>query len=113
MLFSNDDDVFFIVDKLIEETRETNRTMGKSFDIAKSILSQIGFFACSNIFVKKEYQEDIAKHLYCKEYSVPPFPGSYREQPMRWIIKSHIIKNALIKRDNMAQKKAMDKVQSK
>ena len=113
MLFSNDDDVSYIVNKLIEETRETNRSMGKSFDIAKSTLAQIGFFACSNFFLKKEHQEDIAKHLYCLEYSVPPYPGVYGEQPLLWILKSQIIKNALIKRDNIAQQRAMDKTKAK
>ena len=110
MLFSNDDDVYGIVDELIKETREVNRTMGKSFDVAGSISSQIGFFACSNFFVKKEHQDDIDKYLYCKECSVPPYPGSYGKQPTRWIRKSNIIKNALIKRENMQHKKAMDKV---
>lgn len=113
MLFSNDNDVSCIVDKLIKETREVNRTLGKSFDIANSISSQLGFFACSNFFIKREHQSDIEKYSYCKECSVPPYPGSYGEQPLKWVMKSLIIKNALIKRDNIAQQKAMDKAKSK
>ena len=37
LLFENDDDVWKIVDKLIEETKMVNIDMGKSFDISSSV----------------------------------------------------------------------------
>ena len=108
-MFSNDDDVLHMVGMLIKEVRETNAETGVSFDIAQSISSQIGFFACNNVFIKQEYQEDIAMHLYCKEYSIPPYPGPFKKQPRRWTLKSQIIKNALIKMENREKEKVMNK----
>ena len=98
--FRNDDDVKEVIDLIIEETREVNKNMGKSFDIANSVLKQLPFFSCTNIAVNKESQEDIAKYSYCSEFSIPPHIGGYGKQPRRWITKSFIIKNALAKREN-------------
>ena len=98
--FRNDDDVKEIIDLIIEETREANKDMGKSFDIANSVLKQLPFFSCTNIAVNKESQEDIAKYSYCSEFSIPPYIGGYGKQPGRWIAKSFIIKRALAKREN-------------
>jgi len=106
--FKNDEDVWDIVHKLIKETREVNKEMGKSFDIASSVASQISFFACKNIFLSSECQQDISKYTYCKDFSVPAYKGTYGEQPNRWVQKSLIIKNALVKRDNRLHKKQMD-----
>ena len=80
--------------------------MGKSFDIANSVLKQLPFFACRNIIFKREHQSDISKYLYCKDFSVPAHPGVYGEQPYRWINKAQIIKNALQKRENNLRAKA-------
>ena len=109
LLFENDDDVWKIVDKLIEETKMVNIDMGKSFDISSSVFKQLPFFACKNIFISKESQEDISKHIYCTDYGVPPFPRTYGQQPSKWVRKSFIIKNAIAKRDNLLQKQHLDK----
>ena len=95
LLFKSDDDVFDIIDKLITETKEANKDLGKDFNIAKSINSQISFFACRNIFLDKQSQKDISRYLYCTKMKTPPYPGSFSEQPLRWVRKSFIIKNAI------------------
>lgn len=82
--------------------------MGKSFDIASSISSQISFFSCKNIFLSSQVQKDISKYTYCKDFSIPAYNGTYGEQPSKWVQKSFIIKNALIKRENSMNKKQMD-----
>ncbi|QDP49161.1 MAG: hypothetical protein Unbinned2990contig1002_8 [Prokaryotic dsDNA virus sp.] len=107
--FNSDEDVWKIIHKLIEEAKEMNK-LGKSFDIGASLLKQIPFFACKNVLLSKEYQSDISKYLYCKNFGIKPYEGSYKEQPSRWVSKTFIIKNALIKRDNMLQKQHMNKV---
>ena len=99
-----------IIHVLIEETKEANEKMGKSFDIGKSIMTQIPFFACKNILLYSECHTDISKYIYCKDFSISPYPGSYPEQPLRWVSKSFIIKNALVKRDNMMQQEHANKV---
>ena len=93
---------------LIAETKETNKKMGKSFDIANSVLKQLPFFSCVNIAVNKESQGDIAKYSYCSEFSIPPHIGGYGKQPGRWITKSFIIKRALAKRENSLRQKQQE-----
>ena len=105
--FRNDDDVKEIIDLIIEETREANKDMGKSFDIANSVLKQLPFFACINIVLDKDSQQDIAKYSYCSEFSIPPHIGGYGKQPGRWIAKSFIIKRALATRENSLNQKQM------
>ena len=100
ILFNNDDDVWDIINKLIEETKEVNEDLGKDFNIAKSIEKQIPFFACKNFTINKESQEDISRYLYCSKFKTQPYPGSYSEQPLRWIKKAFIIKSTLGSRSN-------------
>mgnify|MGYP003150409169 FL=1 len=73
--------------------------MNKNFDIASSIMAQLPHFSCVNVVYKKEHQENISKYLYCKEFSTPPYPGSYGQQPRKWITKSNIIRYALSKKE--------------
>lgn len=80
--------------------------MGKSFDIANSVLKQLPFFSCMNIVLDADYQKDISKYLYCKDFSIPAYPGVYGDQPYKWVSKSSIIKNSIIKRDNNLRAKA-------
>ena len=48
--------------------------------------------------------------MYCSEFDVPPFKGSYGEQPSLWTQKAFIIKNALAKRQkNLIDKTKKDK----
>ena len=106
LTFKKDSEVWDIVEKIIEETKEVNENMGKSFDIANSVLKQLPFFACKNIIFKHEHQEDISKYLYCKDFSIPAYSGSYGDQPYRWVKKAMLIKNALQKRENNLRAKA-------
>jgi len=69
------------------------------FDIAKSVVSQIPFFACKNIFFDKEVQNDIRRYIYCEKFGVAPYKGSYGEQPFNWVQRAFEIKNALAKKE--------------
>ena len=108
-MFNNKQDVLDVVDLLIEETKEVNMRKGKSFDIANSIFKQLPFFACPNIVYDNQVQQDIEKYLYCNEYSVPAYKGSFGEQPRRWIAKSFLFRNAFAKRENNLIKKEQGK----
>ena len=79
--------------------------MGKNFDIAGSISSQLPFFSCINIMFKKEYQKDISKYVYCKDFGTSPYSGSYGEQPNKWIQKVNIIKYTFAKIEENEYKK--------
>ena len=87
--------------------------MGKSFDIASSVSQQLPFFSCMNIVLNKEYQKDISQYLYCKEFNITPFPGSYGDQPQRWMNKVNIIKTAMNKREERMQKRAQREAEMK
>ena len=52
-----------------------------------------------------EIQKDISKYLYCKDYGISPFGGSYGDQPKRWVGKHHTIKNALGRKEKQAMEK--------
>jgi hypothetical protein len=95
--FECDEDVWAIIDLLIEETEELNEK-GKEFDIAKSVNAQLPFFCCKNIIRSREYQKDIERYIYSEQFGISPYPGSYGEQPARWVDKAFIIKNALAKK---------------
>ena len=97
---------------LITETKEYNDE-GKSFDIASSVSQQLPHFCCMNIMLDRQSQKDISQYLYCKEFGVAPFPGSYIDQPQRWINKVSIIKIAMNKREERMQKKAQREAEVK
>ena len=78
---------------------ETNEK-GKEFDLAESIYAQLPFFACRNILYEKEIQKDIQRYMYCTESNVPPYKGSYNDQPAIWIDTYFIIKKAFAKKEN-------------
>ena len=103
--FTSKDDVLEIVDLLIEEAEDLN-SKGQSFDIARSISSQIPFFACNNALITKECQEDIRRYVYCKDFGVSPYKGDYSKHPAKWVEKSFIIKNAFAKMENAQIEKA-------
>ena len=103
-IFKNNDDVWEVVDLIIEETREMNAKHGKSFDISASVQSQLPFFACNNIIFYKKIQKDISRYIYCENFKTPAYPGCYGEQPARWVQKSYIIKKALNRIQNKAIK---------
>jgi len=72
-----------------------NEKEGKSFDVAKSTMAQLPFFSCKNIVLNEKSQKDIAKYIYCNDFNVQPYKGSYGEQPKIWIEKSFIIKKLM------------------
>jgi len=72
-----------------------NEEKGKSFDVAKSIMAQLPFFSCKNMVLDEKSQKDIAKYIYCNDFNVQPYKGSYGEQPKIWIEKSFIIKKLM------------------
>lgn len=90
--FKTDHDVWEVVDLLIEETKQANLE-GKSFHIATSIMAQLPFFACKNMFLDREAQKDIARYIYSKDFGITPYQGSYGEQPKIWVEKSFLLKN--------------------
>lgn len=90
---------------LISETNEINE-QGKEFDIASSISAQLPFFACNNIFIDKGYQNDISQYVYCMDFGISPYNGSYGDQPKKWVDKYFIIKNATNKVQEKMNRKA-------
>ena len=107
--FKSDDDVFKVIDLIIEETKESNETSGKSFDISESVFSQMPFFACRNILFDKDIQSDIQRYLYCEKFNVPPYDGDYNNQPCLWVEKTFLIRKYLAKLESREIKKAKDK----
>ena len=95
--FECDEDVWTIIDLLIEETEELNEK-GKEFDIAKSVNAQLPFFCCANIVQSREMQKDIERYIYSEQFGISPYPGSYGEQPAKWVDRAFIIKGALAKK---------------
>ena len=85
--------------------------MGKDFDIASSVSYQLPFFSCPNFMISKKYQQDISRFLYCKEFGISPFPGSYGDQPITWINKASIISSSLSKREHNMKKKAQQQAE--
>jgi len=92
---------------LIEEVKSFNKESGKNFDIAKSIKKQLPSFACINCLYDNKVQRAIQRYMYCKEFNVSPYKGSYGEQPASWVDTCNIIKNVLAKteRDNIENAK--------
>ena len=101
--FTSDEDVWNVIDLLIEETKEANRE-GKNFNIAESVMAQLPFFACNNLILNKDAQKDISRYIYSKDFGISPYKGSYGEQPQRWIEKSFTIKNLIERQKSKAMK---------
>ena len=91
--FTCEEDVWGVIKLIIEETREMNEKTNNEFSISGSVKSQLPFFACNNIVHDKNCQRDIQRYLYCDSFNAKPYPGSYGDQPARWVQKSFIIKN--------------------
>jgi len=103
--FRSDEDVWSVINLIIEETNTVNKEQGKSFDVASSVSSQIHFFACINRVLSQKVQNDIARYLYCDKFKMPAYKGSYGDQPYRWVKKSIILGNIISKK----QKKEAEK----
>jgi len=102
------DDVWYVVDLLKQEVEEHNATSEKQFEIHQAIISHIPFFTCPNHFISKEYQRDIQRYTYCKKMKVPPFQGSYGNQPKKWIDKCNVIEKMLNYIQSQQIKKSKD-----
>ena len=105
-MFGSDDDVWDVIDLIIEETQEHNKE-GRSFNIAGSVSAQMPFFACKNIMLDEKAQKDISRFMYSREFGIPPYKGSYGDQPKKWIEKSFLLKGLVNSATEKAQKKAM------
>tara|TARA_Y100000592_G_C5464890_1_gene316136 strand:- start:1110 stop:1433 length:324 start_codon:yes stop_codon:yes gene_type:complete len=101
------EDVWDVVDLLIQEIKDNNMIEGNEFDIAESINSQLPFFTCRNYFLTPEIQRDIQRYVYCKDLGTNAYKGSYGEQPALWVDKYFIIKKAFAhtERKQIAQSK--------
>ena len=97
--FKCKEDVLEVIDLIIAETKQVNEDQGKDFDIAQSVVSQMPFFACMNIFFDNKIQKDIQRYIYCEKFGIPPYKGSYGEQPARWVGRAFAIKAALAKKE--------------
>ena len=95
--FKSDEDVWKVVELIIQETQDFNSKEGKEFDVFEAVYSQIPFFACRNIFFDKESQKDLERYLYCEKFGVAPYKGDYGEQPFLWVQKSSLIRKYLAK----------------
>tara|TARA_R100000231_G_C5329333_1_gene165872 strand:+ start:190 stop:555 length:366 start_codon:yes stop_codon:yes gene_type:complete len=104
--FTCDEDVWHIIDLIIEETIALNSETKKEFDVVQSVKTQLPFFACSKAIYCPESQTDIERYFYCKEFGIQPYPGTYEDQPVEWIKKVFIIKSALNKKEKEAHAKA-------
>lgn len=93
------DDVWDVVDLVVDETQQINASKGKSFDVTESLAAQIPFFACNNMFFDATINKDIEKYLYCEKFNVPPYEGVYEEQPALWVKKTFAIKAAIAKKE--------------
>mgnify|MGYP001211057771 FL=1 len=102
--FTCEKDVWDVIGLIIEETKEMNEKSGKDFSVSGSVKSQLPFFACNNIIYDKDLQRDIQRYVYCDNFNTQPYPGSYGQQPARWVQKSFIIKNKMNKATNKAIK---------
>ena len=96
--FTCKEDVHDVIKLLIKETEDFNNK-GKSFDVALSVSKQLPFFSCMNVVYDKDIQKDIEKYVYCKEFGISPYPGSFGEQPKRWVDRMFMIKRALAKKE--------------
>ena len=88
-----------VVDLIIAETKQVNEEQGKDFDVANSVVAQMPFFACNNVFFDNKIQKDIQRYIYCEKFGIPPYKGSYGEQPARWVGRAFAIKAALAKKE--------------
>ena len=108
--FKSQDDVWAVIDLIAQETKEFNEEKGKEFDVAKSIATQIPFFACFNHVRDENHLKLMNKYIYCTDTGTPAHSGDYGEQPARWVQYFFIIKNAMAKKMNTMKEKAKQDV---
>jgi hypothetical protein len=104
--FKSDDDVWEVIDLIIEETKEFNAGNNKNFDIGESVYSQLPFFGCRNILYSSEMQKDLERYIYCEKFNISPYSGDYGEQPYLWVQKTNLIRKYLAKLESKQIDKA-------
>tara|TARA_R110002020_G_scaffold264219_4_gene478955 strand:+ start:336 stop:803 length:468 start_codon:yes stop_codon:yes gene_type:complete len=95
--FKSDEDVWKVIDLIIQETKDFNLENNKDFDVGNSVYTQLPFFGCRNILNDSKIQKDIQRYIYCEKFNVKPFNGSYGEQPYLWIETSLLIRKYMAK----------------
>ena len=105
-IFESDEDVWKVIDLIIQETKELNETEGKQFDIELSVQAQLPFFSCKNRLFSREMQKDIQRYMYCEKFGVSPYSGDFGKQPCLWVDKVFIIKKAFANLEKNQIKKA-------
>ena len=93
------DDVWAVADLIIEETVQVNQEQNKSFDVVESLVAQIPFFACPNQFMDSGLNSDIERYTYCEKFNIPPYKGSYDNQPAKWVRRAFAIRKAFAKKE--------------
>lgn len=58
-------------------------------------MAQLPFFSCTNIVLDEKAQKDIARYIYCNDFGISPYQGSYGDQPKKWVDKSFLIKKLM------------------
>ena len=98
--FNSLDDIKATIPSLVNEAVESGCS-----DVNYAVYNQLGFFSCTSLFLDNNFQKDIKKYLFCKDFNIPPSSGSYEDQPNKTIQKFTIIKSAISKLEEMQQKK--------
>ncbi len=57
----------------------------EKYTVGEQLYRNYRQFACTNHMYDKEIEEMIRRYTYCKETGVPPFSGSYDDQPAWWL----------------------------
>lgn len=96
--FTCSEDIWDVIDTLVQEVSFANDE-GKEFDVGQSIKAQLPFFCCPNNILDKRLQRDIQRYIYCEQFGISPYRGSYGEQPARWVDKAFVIKKALAEKE--------------
>tara|TARA_Y100001951_G_scaffold104592_1_gene116692 strand:- start:1678 stop:1959 length:282 start_codon:yes stop_codon:yes gene_type:complete len=84
---------------VMKESAKINEEQKMSFDVIESLVAQIPFFACSNAFMNVHLNEDIERYVYCEKFNVPPYEGSYQNQPAKWVRRAFAIRKAFAKKE--------------
>tara|TARA_R100001463_G_C3514776_1_gene220288 strand:- start:73 stop:381 length:309 start_codon:yes stop_codon:yes gene_type:complete len=93
------DDVWAVANLIMEETVRVNQERNKSFDVVESLVAQIPFFACSSKFMDMSLNSDIERYTYCEKFNIPPYEGSYDNQPAKWVRRAFAIRTAFAKKE--------------
>ena len=80
---------------LIKSEAEHLNKNNSEFSPLLDVLYQIPFFACKNHIIRKDFQGDITKYIYCNDTGIKPHDGSYKDTPAIWKQKHFLIKQSL------------------